>query len=186
VAALHLGFERVEDAGTIVALEIGGNQGQIGVAQNALKSAFAGGFHGGVYRFFCCFLVDLNHEIHERNHRRWDANRDAVHFPFQSRNHKADGFGGSGGRGEHVERSRSCSAKVLVIIIMEVLIVGVSMNGRHQTALDSKIFMQHFCHWSESVGGATGVGNNKVGFRIVVFVVHAHHHGAVDGIFGGS
>src|SRR5206468_2547879 len=44
---------------------------------------------------------------------------------------------------------------------------------------NADLFHQHLHHGSETVGGATGVGNHVVLRRIVLFLVHAQHEGNV-------
>ena len=38
--------------------------------------------------------------------------------------------------------------------ILCILIVGISVNGGHQSVYDTKLFFQYLCHGGQAVGGA--------------------------------
>ena len=64
-------------------------------------------------------------------------------------------------------------------LVEDLLIVGVSVNGGHQAALDAQRVVQHLCDRGQAVRGAGCVGDNPVvGGELVV--VNAIDDGQVD------
>ena len=63
--------------------------------------------------------------------------------------------------------------------ILQVLIGGVRVHGRHQTPLDPKLIVEDLGHGGKTVGRARGVGDDVVGAWVVLVVVHTHHNGEV-------
>ena len=124
-------------------------------------------------------LVEHRDQVHHRNVRRGNAHGVAVQLALQLRHHQADGLGGAGGGGDHVERGGAGAAQVLVREVEHVLVVGVAVDRGHRSLLDAELVVQHLHHRRQAVGGAGGVGNDVVLGRIVHVVVHAQHDGDV-------
>ena len=62
--------------------------------------------------------------------------------------------------------------------ILEVLILGVSVDGGHETLDNAEFLIEDLGNRSQAVGGAGSVGDNVLG-TIVYFVVNAHNDGGI-------
>jgi hypothetical protein len=71
------------------------------------------------------------------------------------------------------------AAQVLVRAVLQVLVLRVGVDGGHQTLLDGEGVVQDLGHRRQAVGGAGGVGDDRVLGRVVVAVVDAHDDGEV-------
>ena len=63
--------------------------------------------------------------------------------------------------------------------IEQLLVVRVGMDRSHEAVLDAEIIQQHFCHRSQTIGRAGGVGDNVVHVWIVGLVVDTQDDGDV-------
>ena len=63
--------------------------------------------------------------------------------------------------------------------VKNALVIGIGVNGGHQTAFDTKFFHQYFSERSQAVGGARSVGNDVVFFRIILIFIYTHNDGDV-------
>ena len=72
-------------------------------------------------------------------------------------------------------------------LVEDLLVVGVAVDGVHETALDAELVVQDFSYRSEAVGGAAGVADED-GVLGQYVVVDAHNNGSVDivGLAGGN
>ena len=105
----------------------------LGVSQNTLERAFGGSFQSGVDGFGGSGLRQNRDKIDDRDVGGGDAHGVTIQFPLQLRHYQADGFGGAGGGGNHVDRGSAGAAQILVREIQHVLVVGVTMDGGHRT-----------------------------------------------------
>src|SRR5690606_39957262 len=69
-----------------------------------------------------------------------------------------------------------------MVDVGEILVVGVGVNGGHQTVLDAVFAREDLRHWRQAVGGTGGIGDDLMG-RAQAFVVDAVDDGGVD-VFG--
>src|SRR6266576_3614388 len=90
------------------------------------------------------------------------------------------GFGSTGGAGNHVDGGGTRAAEILVRQVEELLIVGVRVNGGHGAAVDAEGFLENFGDGRETVGSTGSVGNDVVRRRIVSLVVDAEDEGGID------
>ena len=63
--------------------------------------------------------------------------------------------------------------------ILQVLVCGVSVNGGHQTVLDTECVIEDLGKRSQAVGGARGVRDDVVRSWVVQVVVDTHYEGSV-------
>ena len=63
-------------------------------------------------------------------------------------------LGGASGGGDDVHSRCPGAAQVFMHRIEDPLVVGVSMDGRHQSFIHAKILMQYLDHRSDAVGSA--------------------------------
>ena len=69
--------------------------------------------------------------------------------------------------------------------VLQVLVLGVGVDGGHQTLDDADTVVEGLGHGSQAVGGAGCVGDDVVDGRIVLVVIDAHDDGDVL-VLGGS
>jgi hypothetical protein len=97
------------------------------------------------------------------------AHRRAVELALELRKHLADGAGGAGGGRDHRHARGARAAHVGVDLVEDLLVVGVGVDGGHQPALDADRVVQHLGDRRQAVGGAAGVGDDRVlGGQLVV------------------
>ena len=53
------------------------------------------------------------------------------------------------------------------------------MDRGHDAVLDAEIIQQNFCHGSQTIGRARGVGDNVVQFWVVGRVIDAQYDGDI-------
>lgn len=63
--------------------------------------------------------------------------------------------------------------------ISDNLIVGVSVDGGHETLFDLEVFHEGLGDWTKAVSGAGSVGD-ALGFWFEIFVVNTENEGAFD------
>jgi len=64
--------------------------------------------------------------------------------------------------------------------IQDLLIIGVSMYGGHQSLYDPEGIVKHLDHRRETVGGARGCGDDVMFIGVIVLVVDALDDGQVQ------
>ena len=64
--------------------------------------------------------------------------------------------------------------------VEQALVTRVSVNSRHEATLNAERVVQSLRHGGEAVRGAGRVGDDVVGLRVVVALVHTHHDGGVN------
>ena len=67
--------------------------------------------------------------------------------------------------------------------VQDPLIVGVTMNSRHHTTLDTKIVVDDLHDRRQTVCGARPVGHDGMFAGIECLVIHTHHDCVVDTTF---
>ncbi len=84
-----------------------------------------------------------------------------------------DGFGGgnggAGGGGNDVLGGGSGTAEVAMRVILEVLVIGVGVDGVHEGLFNSELTMDNFGYGRNAVGGTRGIGHD--GF--ILFLIDA-------------
>ena len=95
------------------------------------------------------------------------------------RQHQTDGLGGTGlGRDDVGSRSTG-AAQILVADVDGDLIVGVGVDGGHQTLLDADGVRQDLGDRGQTVGGAGGIGDDRhVGLQRAF--INTHDDGGID------
>src|SRR4029077_20078261 len=88
--------------------------------------------------------------------------------------------GGAGSPGRcrgDVDGGGAGPAQVAVGTVDERLVAGVGVHRGHEALLDAERIVEHLDHRHEAVGGAGGVGHDRVGGGVVGVVVDAHPEG---------
>ena len=114
-------------------------------------------------------------EIGERPRRDRGPDRNPVELALQVREHEPDRLRRAR-RGRHeVDRRRPCAPQVLVGRVLQVLVLRVRVDRRHEAGLDLREVVQDLRERRHAVRRAGGVGDDVVGVRIVGVVVDAEH-----------
>ena len=130
-------------------------------------------------------VADLDSSAVRSVHRtRGDrhAQRVAVELALQLGQHQPDRLGGAG-RGRHdVQRGGAGAAQIAVRAVLQVLVLGVGVDGGHQALDDAELVVEHLGQRAEAVRGARRVGDDVLA-AVVLVVVDAEHDG--DVLVGG-
>ncbi len=178
--AQHAGKRQVHRGAVRVAFEINADQWFVDRLQDALVARQLGGipeclaqFIGGGHFF------QLGGEVHHRHGRGGYSQGIPVEFALQVGDHQRNGLGCPGGGRDDVQRRCPRPPQVRVRHIQDLLVVGVGMDGGHESALDNVLVVYHLGSRRQAVGGAGGVRDHVVDLGVVLVVVHAHHDGDV-------
>ena len=174
-----LGQLGVDDGGEGVALEVGGDQLFVGVAEVGLQGAVGGGLEGGVDALDVDGLLGDEGEIDDRDVGGGDTHGEAVELAVHLGDDEPEGLGGAGGARNHGESSGTGAAEVLVGGVEDDLIVGVAVDRGHDAVDDAEGVVEDLDDGREAVGGAGGVGDDVVLGRVVLGVVDAEDEGEV-------
>jgi hypothetical protein len=179
VLAYYLGQFAVDDAAEGVALEVGGDEFFVGETENAFEFAIRGLLEGFVDRLVGDGLLGDEGEVDYGDVGGRDADGETVEFAVHRRHDELKGFGGAGARRNHAEGGGAGAAEVLVRGVEDDLVVGIAVDGGHDSRGDAEGIVKHFDDGSETVGGATGVRDDVVLGGIVLIVVDAEDDGDV-------
>src|SRR5690606_6606032 len=114
----HLGQLTVDDAGVRVGLDVLGDDRVLGVGQDALERAVGGGLQRGVDLFGTGLLGGLEGEVGGGAGRDRNAHGEAVELAVELGEHQADGLGGAGRGGDHVQGRGAGATQVLVRAVL--------------------------------------------------------------------
>ena len=103
----------VEDGGAGVAEEVGGNDGLVGVAEDALQLALAGLLHGDADLIVGGGLLEVDGQVNDGNVQRRNAHGHTGQLAVELGNDLADRTGCAGGAGDDVRGSRAAAAPIL-------------------------------------------------------------------------
>src|SRR5690606_31609154 len=106
----------------------------------------------------------------------------AGQLAVEVRQHLADGLRGAGGGRDDVLQDAAATAPVLGRRAVDGLLGGGGgVHGGHQAALDAPLVVQHLGDRRQAVGGAAGVGDDRL--AVVLLIVHPvdEHRGGVLG-----
>src|SRR4051794_38381765 len=179
LVATDLGQARVEDAGRRVGHDVGGDDLVLGVPEVTLHRALGSRLHGSVDLVHRGLAGQVHGEVGRRAGGDRHPQRVAVQLALELGEHQADRLGCAGRRRHDVQRGGAGTAQVLVRAVLQVLVLRVRVDGRHQAALDGERVVDGLGHRREAVRGARGVRDNRVRLGVVLLVVHAHDHGEV-------
>ena len=118
-------------------------------------------------------------EIHHGDSRGRDAQGIAVELALQIRDDQSNGFGGAGGGRDDIQPGRAGAAQIGMRHIQYLLVIGVGVNGGHESAFDLVLIMHDFRRRGQAVRGAGGVRDHVVDLRVVLVFVDAQHYGQV-------
>src|SRR5690606_3508859 len=152
----------------------------LAVHDDALELSVRGRAHRLVDRFGRGLGPEVGREVGERDVGCGDPNGHAVELAVEMRQHQAHCLRGTGGGGDHRQCRGAAPTQVLAAGRVENrLVVGVAVDGGHQTLLHTKGVVEHLDHGGQTVGGAGRVGDDLVGLEVETLVVHTVHEGVV-------
>jgi len=157
---------------------VAGDQGQIGVLDDALHAVLRRGLEDSVDLFLGGLAAHLQHHVHNRDIGGGDAQSDAAQLALDLGVDQGHSLGSTGAGGNDVHRSGTGTAQVTVGGIEDALVTGVAVGGGHRAFDDAEGLIQDLDHRRHAVGGAAGVAEDVVVLVAVLIGVHAHHEGA--------
>jgi len=169
----------VEDGGTGIVAEVGGDDGIFCVTENALEFAFGGFFHSSADFFIAGRLFEFAGQVDERDVRGRDADGHAGELAVELGENLADCLGSAGGGRNHVFEDTAAASPVLLGRTVNGLLGGGgSMDCGHEAALDTELVIEDLGNRGKAVGGAGSVGDNLLtGIGHVVDTVDEHRGG---------
>ena len=138
-------------------IEVGGDVGRVGVAEDALELLLGGALHRGVDLLLRGRALGDELEVDHRHVRCRHPDGDAVEPAGELRQHQADGPGGAGRGRDHVQRCGARAIQILVHLIERGLVVGVGVNRCHEAFVDTDGVVEYLYHRREAVGRARRV-----------------------------
>src|SRR2546430_2592136 len=183
VPAEHLGHApvghrqvAVENARVRRVDDVGRDEWIVRVAKNALERAgVSRSTIGGVAVVDRHVAAEPDDQVRDRPGRYGCPDGDAVHLALQIGQHQSDCTSGPRRRRNEVDRRRACTAQVLVWEVEDLLVVGVGVNGGHESLFDRAGVVEHFGEWRNAVRGARRVRDDVVLVGVVGVVVDAEH-----------
>ena len=145
------------------------------IEQNVFHRAVRCFPEGGVDGGDVTVLFGFDGQIHQRDVRCGDADGEAVDLALELWQHQMQRLCRAGAGRDHRHACRAPAPQVFVGQVEQLLVVGVGVDRGHDAVLDAKIIQQNFCHGSQTIGRAGGVGDDVVQFRIIGLVVDAQH-----------
>merc|ERR1719287_261671 len=169
----------IEDAAAGVGLEVGGHEGLVAVAQDALHLALGLGLDDGADLLVGGLLPELAGEVDHGDVDGGDAEGHAGELALEGGDDLGHGLRGAGGGGDDVAGGSAAAAPVLAG-------GGVDdgLGGGHEGLLDVELVVDGLDHGGEAVGGA-GRAGHEVLAAVVLVGVDAHDDGLGVVLSGG-
>ena len=173
----------VENGRACVIAEVGGDDSLVGVAENALELALAGGLHRGADLIVGGFLLELAGEVDEGDVARGNADGHAGELAVESGENLADGLGRARGGRDHVLEDAAATAPILLGgAVNGLLRGGGGVDRRHEAALDAERVVEDLGDRRKAVRGAGSVGDDVLAVvGLVVDAVDEHRGGILGG-----
>mmetsp|Transcript_21262 Transcript_21262/g.43526 ORF Transcript_21262/g.43526 Transcript_21262/m.43526 type:complete len:210 (-) Transcript_21262:573-1202(-) len=151
----HDARARVEDARALVALEVGGHQVLVAVAEEALLDALRVLLHQRADVLVGGLLVEHAREVHHRHVSGGHAERHPRQLALEARDDFGDRFSGAGGGRDDVPTSAPPAAPVLVARrVHHFLGRRHGVHRGHEPHRDPVLVVDGLHHGGEAVGGA--------------------------------
>ena len=154
-----LGKVGSEDAAMRIIDDIARYDRVFGVAQYTLERAVSCCLHGCVDVRYGRFFLEVRGQVDHGTGSHRNSHRDPGKLALELRDHQSDSRSCTGGRWDDVQCCRPCAVSIGVRLILNLLIVGIRVNGGHQTALDTEGVVEDFGDRCQAVGGARCVRN---------------------------
>src|SRR5262249_44056420 len=143
-----------------IVVEIAGDVGRLGIAEDALELLLGGALYSAVDLVLRGRTFGDKLEVDDRHVRGWHPDGNAVELAGELRQHESNGFCGAGGGRDHVDRGSARPVEVLVYLVERGLVVRVGMHRGHKTLVDADRIIEHLRDRREAVGGARGIGDD--------------------------
>jgi len=175
----------VEDRGAGIREEVGGDNGLVGVTENALELVFGSFLHCGADLFVLCGLLEVDGEVNNADVQSGNAHSHTGELAVELGDDLADSLGGAGGGGDDVACCCTAAAPVLNGNAVEDLLTGSGgVNSGHEAFHDAELLVENLGNGSKAVGGAGSVGDESHVLGVLVEVNTADEHGR--SVLGGS
>ena len=115
----------VEDGGAGIGEEVGGNNGLVGVTENALELVFGSFLHCSADLFILCGLFEVNGEVNDGNVQSGNAHSHTGELAVELGDDLADSLGSAGGGGDDVACCCTAAAPVLNGNAVRIFWLGV-------------------------------------------------------------
>ena len=158
-----------------VAFEVARDQLLFGVLDVAFERAAGGAAQQRVEPIARRRPLRLHHQIHHRDGRRRDAQREAVERALDLGDRQEQRLGGAGRGGDDVGRSVAGAAQILVRRVEDVLVVRVRVDRAHEAFDPAEAVDDRLYRGRQAVGRARCIRDDVVRRRIVPVVVDAEH-----------
>src|SRR5258707_7949979 len=135
-AVYHLGLVHGEHGRVRIVVEIAGDVGHLGVAEDALELLLGGALDGTVDLVLPGRALGDEFEVDDRDIRCRHADCDAVELAGKLRQHEPHGPCRAGGGRDHVDRGGARPVEVLVHLVERGLVIGVGMHRGHEAFVD--------------------------------------------------
>ncbi len=166
-------------------VEVGGNQRQLVVAENAFEFGAFGSFKDDLVNFFNgCRALSVESKVSNGNVQCRNTHGVTVKLAFQLGDNNADSLSGTGLSRDDVVSSGAGAAQIFVLNVGKNLVVCEGVDGGHHAVNNAEFVHQRLNERAHAVGGAGSVGNDNVACLKNV-LVHAVNNGSVN-VFAGS
>ncbi|KAH3662420.1 hypothetical protein OGAPHI_005672 [Ogataea philodendri] len=165
----------VENRGSAVGNEVGGNNILVSVTENSRKWTLRSLLDGSADVLVSGWLLQVDGQVNNGNVGGWHSQRHTGQLTGKRRENLTDGLGGTGGGWNDVARSSSSSSPVLVRWTVDGLLgSGDGVNGGHQTILDSVSIVDDLSQCSQTVCSTRSIREDLDVWSVLV-LIHTHH-----------
>ena len=162
----------VEDGGEWAGGEVLGDDGILSVAKDSLELTLGSLLDSLLDGVVGSVGSESDGEVDDGDVGGWHSEGHTGELAVELWDNLADSLGGSGGGWDDVAAGSTASTPVLASLGWTVdgeLVDGHSVDGGHETLLDAPGVVEDLGDWSEAVGGAGSVGDDRhVGGVLVV------------------
>jgi len=175
----------VEDGGSRMADEIGGDDSFLSVLDDALVRPLGSSLDGSLDLIVGSLLLKADDKINDRDIDGGDTEGKAGKLAVEGRNDLSDSLGGTGGRRDDIVADGTTTTPVLVGRAVDGLLSGSGrMDSGHQTLDDTEFVVDNLGEGGQAVGCAGSVGDDGVLGIVLVQVDTTNEHWGVSGRSG--
>ena len=177
----------VKDGGSGVGDEVGGDNGVLGVAQDALQLVFGSVLHGSTDVFVGGWGLQVDSQVDNGNVDGRHSHGHTGQLAGQDRQDLTDSLGGTGGGWNDVAGGSSTTSPVLVGWTVDGLLGGGDrVDGGHQAGVDTELVVDGLGQWGQTVGGTGRVRDNLHVWGVLLVVDTDNKHWGVLGRSGND
>jgi len=175
----------IEDGGSIVADEIGGDDILISVLENALVLALGGSLNDSLDFVVGSLLLEADDKIDDGDIDCRNTEGKTGKLAVKGRNDLSDSLGGTSGRWDDVVTNRTTTPPVLVGRAIDGLLGGGGgVDSGHQTLNNAEVIVDNLGERGQAVGCAGSVGDDSVLGVVCIQVDTTNEHWGISGRSG--